>query len=101
MEIREATKEDLPKGAEAQCPICWRIFSSDSTCELHKPYRKPIADVCKEPSIIGLVMKERRGLAIWSSPPDEGMARRLWLGQRAEGHPETAESILEPPPDFG
>jgi hypothetical protein len=99
MEIREATKADLPKGAEAQCPICWRIFTSDSTCELHKPYRKPIAETCKEPSSIGLVMKIRRDLAVWSSPPDEGMRQRLGRPDASEASPETSEAKIAD--DFG
>jgi len=79
---REATKKDLPKGAEFQCTICWRIFTSDSTCELHKPYRKPISDTCKEPSSIGLVMKERRGLRVWSQQSSERMP--FWLEREFE-----------------
>ena len=90
--IREATKKDLPKGAEAQCPLCWRIFTSDSTCELHKPYRKPIANQCKDPENIGLVSKERRNLRVWSSPPDQGMIDRLTRQSAPEANPGTSDS---------
>lgn len=63
--MREATRADLPRGREAQCVLCWRIFSSDSSCETHKPYRRPVTPECKEPGTIGFRAFERRGLAIW------------------------------------
>lgn len=76
--MREATKADLPKGAEAQCPICWRIFGSDSTCERHKPYKRPVTQECKDPESIGLESRPRRGLAVWVLPmsPDALELRR-------------------------
>ena len=66
--MREATKADLPKGAEAQCVICWRIFGGDSVCERHKPYAKPKSPICKEPATLGMVAVDRRGLAVWTRP---------------------------------
>ncbi len=74
---REATKADLPKGREAQCPICWRMFKSDWAAELHKPYRRPVTDVCKEPAGLGMVALERRGLAVWGTRMPEAAAKRL------------------------
>jgi|GEM_PF-5348566 len=76
-DLREATRADLPRGREAQCPICWRIFGSDSACERHKPYRRPVTTECKEPSAVGLEARERRGLAIWVQPmPPDALERR-------------------------
>jgi hypothetical protein len=63
--MREATRADLPKGREAQCPICWRMFNSDTSCELHKPYRMPKTAECKEPGTVGLEAFEKRGAAVW------------------------------------
>ena len=63
--MREATRKDLPKGIEAQCPICWRLFGSDSACEMHKPYRGTPTTKCKEPNEVGLESRDRRGLAVW------------------------------------
>lgn len=67
-QVREATKADRPQGAESQCVLCWRLFGSDSTCEAHKPYRRPVTAECKEPSTVGLEWRERRGLAVWVRP---------------------------------
>lgn len=75
--MREATRADRPKGfREAQCPLCWRLFGSDSTCEEHKPYRRPVSTSCKEPSTVGLEARERRGLAMWVHP----MPKSVYLG---------------------
>jgi hypothetical protein len=58
-----------PRGAEAQCPLCGRIFGSDSTCERHKPYAKPKTDMCKAPASLGMEIRLRRGgVAIWVRP---------------------------------
>lgn len=102
MVMREATKADLPKGREAQCPICWRIFGSDSTCELHKPYRKPVDESCKEPLSIGLEARERRGLRVWVVPMDKGTAEavRSASDEQSKGSDEPGLSTLAEPPDF-
>ena len=68
--MREATRADLPKGREAQCPICWRMFTSDWACERHKPYRRPATPDCKIPQASDEMTQEwwhleRRGLFIW------------------------------------
>lgn len=89
--MRESTKTDLPKGIEAQCPICWRLFGSDSTCELHKPYRKPQEDNCKEPSSIGLTARPRRGLAVWVKARPEG-----WLGPVEQASDELSQGLRDP-----
>lgn len=78
--MREATKADLPKGREAQCPICWRIFKSDNACEMHKPYRRPVTHECKIPVDLGMVALERRGLMVWATPMPE--ANRNALNRR-------------------
>ena len=67
--MREALRFDRPKGNEAQCPICWRLFSSDGSCEAHKPYRSPKTAACKEPSELGYQAVERRGVAVWVRVP--------------------------------
>lgn len=63
--VREANRADRPKGKEAQCPICWRIFSSDRNAEAHKPYARPHTPACKDPSVLGMKVQERRGLRVW------------------------------------
>ena len=82
---REATRADLPKGREAQCPICWRMFGSDWACERHKPYRRPVTRECKEPSSVGLNPFEKRGLVIWyvGAPRKGGFTHQQSNG----GHP--------------
>lgn len=65
------TRQDLPKGSEAQCPLCMRIFSSDYACELHKPYREPKSAHCKTPKSLGMIAIERRGLPIWTTKSEE------------------------------
>lgn len=75
--MSEATRSDLPKGREAQCPICWRVFGSDSSCETHKPYRRPVSVACKDPASLGMVALERRGVAIWVIPMPETARNRL------------------------
>jgi len=92
--LREATQKDLPKGAEAQCVLCWRIFGSDSTCEKHKPYKLPVTTECKDPISIGLIAKERRGLRIWAAPPSERMA--LWLESVGGSEASSAGSEVDP-----
>lgn len=93
--MREATKQDLPRGREAQCILCWRIFGSDSTCELHKPYRKPVADICKEPASIGLETRDRRGLTVWVQPAAAGA---FWEGKTGSDEVQSG-SEQQPPGD--
>ena len=57
---------DHPKGNEAQCVTCWRIFTSDSACEFHKDYRRN--PICRDPSTLGMVARERRDIPIWTRP---------------------------------
>lgn len=80
--MREATRSDLPVGnKEAQCPICWRMFSTDRNCERHKPYSKrngtQPGEYCKNPEDVGLVQEERRGFAVWKEPGKENLLQRL------------------------
>lgn len=78
--IREAVKSDLPamNTKQSQCTLCWRMFSSDSACELHKPYRKPVTGECKQPSEIGMEGKESpAGFLIWSVPMDPEVKARM------------------------
>lgn len=89
--MREATRDDLPRGSEAQCPICWRIFGSDSTCERHKPYRRPVSAACKDPADIGLQSRERRGLAVWVLPMSENVLKL----RRARN--QTKEAVMREP----
>lgn len=82
--IREATRKDTPKVGtiQAQCCICWRMFSSDAVCETHKPYARLPGDLsvgriaeraeCTEPSSLGLVGRDRGdGVIVWSPTDDE------------------------------
>jgi hypothetical protein len=81
--MREATKQDLPKGREAQCVLCWRMFGSNSTCELHKPYVAPTTPLCKDPLDIGLLSRERLarpGVAVWVQPMPEIALNRCGRG---------------------
>lgn len=71
--MREATKADLPRGRQAQCPVCWRMFGSDSTAERHKSYRRPVTPSCKEPSSVGLEARDRGGVAVWVHPMPENV----------------------------
>lgn len=88
--MREATKKDLPRLGtnQAQCCICYRMFSSDSLCEKTKPYARPPWDVntrgrvaardeCIEPELVGLIARERAdGVAIWGLVDSEESDRR-------------------------
>lgn len=73
-----------PSGSEAQCPICDRIFGSDSTCEKHKPYAKPKTETCKDPADLGMEIRWRRnGVAVWvrPMPSDAANLRRAGNGE--------------------
>ena len=86
--FREAERSDRPtmNTKETQCPLCWRLFSSDSACELTKPYRKPVSEGCKQPSELGMVSKERGdGVLVWSVPMDPAVRERMekmWAARR-------------------
>ena len=60
------TRANLPVGREAQCPLCLRMFTSDTVCEQHKPYTRPETMHCKTPTSLGMIAIERRGLPIWT-----------------------------------
>ena len=80
--MREATRADTPKGGRtAQCPLCWRMFSSDSAAETHKPYARPKTADCKDPASMGMEPRERSsmpGLRVWTPPmsPERLLALR-------------------------
>lgn len=90
--MREATRQDRPMVGtiQAQCCMCWRIFSSDSLCEKAKPYarlpeetgtgkRGRVAErsSCIDPLELGLVSRERSdGVAIWGLVDSEESERR-------------------------
>lgn len=86
--VREACKADTPtlNTRQSQCVICWRMFSSDSACELHKPYRKPVTDECKDPVGLGMEGKEGAGgFLIWMVPMDPEVKERMekmWAARR-------------------
>lgn len=77
---KEALKGDrkvLPQGKrEAQCPICWRIFSSDVSCEGHKDYRT--TNICIDPTTIGYIAVEKHGRPVWKKPMDAETRERLY-----------------------
>lgn len=87
--MREATRSDRPMMGtiSAQCPLCWRIFQSDTLCETHKPYARLPGDAergrvaeregCTDPLALGLIARERAdGVVVWSSTTDEELERR-------------------------
>lgn len=79
MEAREAIKKDHPKGSEAQCPVCWRIFTSDNICESHKRYPKGEGRAtCVDPASLGIASHVRRNLRVWGQTQEE-YDRRLEL----------------------
>lgn len=70
-------RADKPQGSEAQCPLCWRIFTSDSAAEAHKVYPKEDQLIlCKDPATIGMVPRSRRNLPIWTRPTDRVFIER-------------------------
>jgi hypothetical protein len=90
MSGREATRKDLPmqNTKQSQCMImgCWRMFSSDSACEKHKPWTRPVSDGCKDPAGLGMESRERGdGVSVWSVPMDPAVKARLeamWAARR-------------------
>lgn len=88
--MREATRDDRPVIGtnQAQCSICWRMFSSDSLCERCKPYARPpwdvntrgrvsVRDECIDPLLIGLIARERGdGVCVWGLVDSEESLRR-------------------------
>lgn len=86
--MREATRKDRPtlNTKETQCCICYSIFSSDSACEAHKPYRKPVSNLCKSPKELGMESKVRPdGVKVWSVPMDPAVKERMekmWAARR-------------------
>ena len=67
-------------GKEAQCPICGRVFSTDSAAELHKPYTSPKTQICKDPGSVGLQYRTRREtVGVWVHPaPEFALNRSAW-----------------------
>lgn len=66
-DAREATRADKPRGAEAQCVICWRMFSRNSSADGHK-LKGADAGRCVDPASLGFEFYERRGLRVWHTP---------------------------------
>lgn len=58
----------LPRGNEAQCPTCDRIFSSDTAAEKHKRYTRPATVTCKDPAELGMIPVDRDGRTVWVRP---------------------------------
>lgn len=85
---REAVRSDLPRinTKESQCVLCWRMFTSDSACEKHKPWTKPVTYSCKVPSELGMESRERGdGVLLWSVPMNPAQRERLekmWAARR-------------------
>ena len=91
--MREATRKDTPKigSNQSQCPICWKIFASDSLCESHKPWarhpsdsvkvgRIAVRESCISPVELNLNPRERAdGVIVWSLLDDEESERRAAL----------------------
>lgn len=66
-----------PRGTEAQCPLCDRIFGGDSSCERHKPYAKPKTAECKDPATLGMEIRARDGREVWVVPMPAELAAKL------------------------
>lgn len=73
-------------GKESQCPLCDRVFSTDANCEKHKPYSKPITEICKNPADIGMEFEIRTdGIAKWGTPMDSetrAKLEKMWAARR-------------------
>ena len=80
MTRRTATGRLLPTGREAQCPLCDRIFGSDSSCERHKPYRLPVSAECKDPRDVGMEPRLRQGVEVWVVPMPAAVPMRAVEG---------------------
>lgn len=71
LEALKGNRKTYPRGAQSQCPICFRIFFSDASCENHKSYPLDGSKIsCKDPATIGFVAYERNGLPVWRKPSD-------------------------------
>lgn len=89
--MREATRKDRPSmnTSQAQCCLCWRLFSADGVAEQHKPYarapedigkrgRVAVRDGCTVPAELGMTPIERNdGVAVWGFTTEEEYANRL------------------------
>lgn len=88
--MREATRKDLPlqNTKQSQCMRlgCYRMFSSDSAAEKHKPWTKPVSEDCKDPVSLGMEARERGdGVLVWSVPMDPAVRVRMeamWKARR-------------------
>lgn len=71
---------------ETQCCLCDVMFSSDSACELTKPYRKPVTAECKDPASLGMECRDRGdGVCVWFVPMDPEVKERMekmWAARR-------------------
>lgn len=79
--MREATRQDTPRGGEHQCVTCWRLFTSHSAHDLHKRYPKGGSHL-PAPCHLAPALRpiERRGLVVWT-----GEARPEALSRAVEG----------------
>lgn len=95
---REATRSDHPRigTIQTQCPICWRMFASDSICEKQKPYARLPGDsgvgrvaersecIDDLAGVLGLIPRERDdGIIVWGVTDDAEMARRAETMEKA------------------
>lgn len=62
------TPKVVLQGRESQCTTCERVFASHHGFEFHKDFRRNPS--CVEPSSLGMIARERRGLPIWMVPSD-------------------------------
>lgn len=88
---REATRKDLPlmNTNQAQCMLCYRIFTADGICEQHKPYARAPEDEgkrgrvalrgsCTEPDELGMVGIPRAdGVVVWGFRTEDAHQERI------------------------
>lgn len=79
--LLQGTPGERPKGAEAQCPTtgkCGRIFTSNSSCDMHKQWLPNGSYKCIDPATLGMEPRSRkrddgRIVPVWTRPtPIEG-----------------------------
>lgn len=80
--MREATRQDTPRGGEHQCVTCWRLFTSHSGAhEKHKRYPKGGSHLPAPCEITSrLRPTERRGLVVRTGEPRPELPRREAIG---------------------
>ncbi len=74
------------KGRMSQCPLCDLIFASDNACERHKPYATPKTETCKDPSSIGMILRDRG----WVVPVPEGSK---WWSNTTKAEPAGPQTL--------